>query len=71
MTSNPNSVAADESVMHQFKNHLAVIVGFCDLLLDEIPRTDQKHIDLQEMRKAAEAAMALLPKLAPRAPGSR
>jgi hypothetical protein len=63
MTPNPNPIAADESLMHQFKNHLAVIVGFCDLLLDEIPPADQKHIDLQEMRKAAEAAMALLPRL--------
>lgn len=46
--------------LHNVRNQLSVIVGFCDLLLGEIPEHDRKHADLLEMRKAAHAAMALL-----------
>ena len=46
--------------IHNVRNHLAVIVGFCDLLLAEIPESDRKRADILEIRKAAEAALALL-----------
>jgi hypothetical protein len=46
--------------LHNVRNQLSVIVGFCDLLLGEIPEDDRKYGDLLEMRKAAHAAMALL-----------
>ena len=37
MTESPNS-----DVIHQLKNHIAIIVGFCDLLLTEIPEDDRR-----------------------------
>ena len=52
--------AGESRRLHNVRNHLAVIVGFCDLLLGEIPEHDRKHADILEMRKAADAAMALL-----------
>jgi hypothetical protein len=58
--------SAELPLLHQFKNHLAIIVGFCDLLLIELPATDRNHEDIQEIKKAAEAAIALLPQLSKR-----
>ncbi len=63
MTTDPDQPVEEAPLLHQFKNHLAIIVGFCDLLLHEVPPTDPKHADIQEMRKSAEAAMALIPQL--------
>ncbi len=60
MTDDPASGAGESRRLHNVRNHLAVIVGFCDLLLGEVPEHDRKHADIQEMRKAAHAAMALL-----------
>ena len=56
----------DTPVMHEFKNHLSVIIGFCDLLLRDLPEDDPKRADILEMKKAGHAAIALLPKLSER-----
>lgn len=58
MSQDPHS--GESRRMHNVRNHLAVIIGFCDLLLGEIPESDRKHADILEMRKAADAAMVLL-----------
>lgn len=55
--------------MHEFKNHLSVIVGFCDLLLGELPEGDARASVL-EIHRAALAAVALLPQLPSRGQGS-
>ncbi|MCU1383568.1 MAG: hypothetical protein JWL71_2265 [Acidobacteria bacterium] len=47
-------------VVHQLKNHLAVVVGFCDLLIAEAPDDDPRTADLLEVHKAARQAMALM-----------
>ena len=60
MSQDQEHVGGESRRMHNVRNHLAVIVGFCDLLLGEIPETDRKRADILEMRKAADAAMALL-----------
>jgi len=60
MSQDPGHNAGDSRRLHNVRNHLAVIVGFCDLLLGEIPEQDRKHADILEMRKAAHAAMALI-----------
>jgi hypothetical protein len=52
--------AGDRRRLHNVRSHLSIILGFCDLLLAEIPDTDRKHADLLEIRKAAVAASALL-----------
>jgi hypothetical protein len=52
--------------IHQLKNHLSIIVGFCDLLLGDLAPDDPRRSDVQEMRKAGLAALALLPDVASR-----
>jgi hypothetical protein len=59
----PDRVPRDIPLFHAFKNHLSVIIGFCDLLLNELPEDDPKRADILEVRKAGEAAIALLPEL--------
>ncbi len=60
MTNEPASPDPGGHRLHNIRNHLSVIVGFCDLLLGEIPESDRKHADILEMRKSAQAAIALL-----------
>jgi hypothetical protein len=62
----PGADLDDRRLLHQFKNYLAVIVGFCDLLLNELTLGDPKHADVVEVRKAAQSAMLLLPELSRR-----
>ena len=56
----------DSPLLHQLKNHLSIVVGFCDLLLGDLPQDDPKRVDIQEMRKAGQAALDLLPDLSAR-----
>jgi hypothetical protein len=55
----------EDSVLHAFKNQLTVIVGFCDLLLIEIPEGDRKRDDVNEIRKAAHVALELARQIRP------
>jgi hypothetical protein len=50
-------------VIHRLKNHIAIIVGFCDLLLAEVPDDDPRRADLLEVHKAGRDAMALIPEV--------
>ena len=45
---------------HALCNQVAIILGFCELLLDEIPQDHPLRSDLEEMHKAAAAAMVML-----------
>ena len=56
----------NNQVMHELKNHLAVIMGFCDLLVSDAPAGDPRTRDLQEVCKAARQAMAAIPEIARR-----
>ena len=60
----PHGVEPPE--LHQLKNHLSIIIGFCDLLLADLASDDRKRVDIQEMRKAGQAALDMLPNLAAR-----
>lgn len=53
-------------VIHRLKNHIAIIVGFCDLLLAEVPEDDPHRADIVEVHKAGRDAMALMPEVARR-----
>ena len=46
--------------VHDFKNYLSIILGYADLLLEEMPADDPRIEDLTEIHKAATAAVALL-----------
>jgi len=52
--------APESRRLHNIRNQLSVIIGYCDLLVTDIPQGDRKHADIVEMRKAAYAAMQLL-----------
>ncbi|HXG72463.1 MAG TPA: hypothetical protein VNJ04_17810 [Gemmatimonadaceae bacterium] len=45
---------------HALCNQVAIIVGYCELLLDEVPAESAIRADLVEMHKAALAAMQML-----------
>ena len=57
-----------DQLMHEFKNHLSVIVGFCDVLLRDLPEGDLKRADVIAIQRAALAAVALLPEIPSRLP---
>jgi hypothetical protein len=53
-----------EDAVHRLKNHLAVIIGFCDLLVEETTPNDPRRADFLELQKSAYAAMEVLPEVA-------
>jgi hypothetical protein len=56
----------NDQVLHQLKNHLAIIVGFTDLLIADMPEGDRHAADLREVHQAARQAMGVLPEIARR-----
>jgi hypothetical protein len=59
----------EPELLHRLRNHLAVIVSYADLLLQEMPAEDPRRGDVVEIRNAGRAASDLLPKVL--APGGR
>lgn len=49
--------------IHRLKNKLAVILGFCELLLSELPEDSPHRADVQQIMEAARAALDELPPL--------
>ena len=45
---------------HSLMNQLAVIVGFAELLLQESPPDDPRRADLEQIHKAAKAAIQIV-----------
>ncbi len=45
---------------HAIRNHLAIILGFTELLLQDAGDDDPRRTDYQEIHKAATAALRLL-----------
>jgi hypothetical protein len=54
----------ESPLIHRLRNHLAVVVSFAELLLLDMPAADPKRADIVEMKKAAMAAMSLMPEVA-------
>lgn len=48
------------TLVHELRNQLSVIAGFCELLLDETPEADHRRRDLLEIQKATTAALHTL-----------
>jgi PAS domain S-box-containing protein len=46
-------------VAHDFNNLLTAILGYCNLMLDDVAKEDPLRPDLEEIRKAGERAAAL------------
>ena len=51
------------ALIHEFRNLLAVIVNYSDLIADETNDPDAVKADIQEVRSAAERAIALTEKI--------
>ena len=60
------NTAPEPPELHQLRNHLSIIMGFCDLLLCDLTNDDPKRKDILEVRKAGQAALDTLPRLATR-----
>jgi hypothetical protein len=45
---------------HTLCNQVAIVVGFCELLLAEVPAGSRLRADIEEMHKAALKAMDML-----------
>jgi signal transduction histidine kinase len=54
---------------HDMKNLLGVIIGFSNVLLEDLTPGDPKRGDVEEIRKAGERALALLNEWSTAAPG--
>jgi two-component sensor histidine kinase len=53
----------EPELIHRFKNHLAIVVSFADLLMLEMAEDDPHRADVEEIHRASRAALALLPQL--------
>ena len=58
-------MTADDTSLHDFKNQLTIIRGFAEILLAEVPPNDSPRRELQEIYRAAAAALQLLGRLYP------
>jgi hypothetical protein len=56
----------DEKSRHDFKNQLAIICGFAEILLADTADGDPRRRDLEEIHTAALTALDLLARLYPR-----
>jgi two-component system, cell cycle sensor histidine kinase and response regulator CckA len=50
-------------VAHDFNNHLTVINGYCDMLLDELGADDPLRVEIGEIRAAGQRAASLTQQL--------
>ena len=55
----------DDKIRHDFKNQLAIIRGFAEIMLAEAAPADPRRRDLEEIHRAAVAALELLDRLTP------
>lgn len=60
----------DETCRHDFKNQLAVICGFAEILLLESGPADRRRLDFEEIHQAALTALELLGRLYPEPAGT-
>jgi len=49
--------------VHRLKNQLAIILGFCELLLEDMPDDEVRRGDIAQIQQAARTALEQLPPL--------
>ena len=59
----------DDKIRHDFQNQLGIILGFSEILLTEAVADDPRRDDLEEIHRAAQAALAELERLYPTSQG--
>ena len=60
MTTTRGSIVLDPAAVHVLSNHLAVILGFVELMLADARQDDPHRPDLVEIRAAAVEAASLI-----------
>ena len=55
----------DDKIRHDFKNQLAIVRGFAEILIAETADGDPRRGDLEEIHKAAVTALELLERVFP------
>lgn len=58
----------DDDVEHRLRNYLAIVLGYANLLLEDLPAEDPKRQDVLEIQQATERAIELLRRPAPSQP---
>jgi signal transduction histidine kinase len=53
----------EPDVVHQLKNHLGIVIGYTELLIESTPSDDRLRDDLSTIQQAARDALGLLPHL--------
>ena len=59
----PDGRLAPRELVHEFRNLLAVIINYCELIAEETNDPAAVKTDLNEIRTAAERALALTDKI--------
>ena len=62
LSAGEHSDEGNRVLIHDFRNLLAVIVNYCELIAEETGDPEAVRADIQEMRTAAERAIALTDK---------
>jgi signal transduction histidine kinase len=55
--------------VHDMKNYLGIIIGYSNLMLEELAPEDPRRTDINEILQAGESAIALLDQWSAAAPG--
>jgi hypothetical protein len=63
LSAGEHSDEGNRVLIHDFRNLLAVIVNYCELIAEETGDPEAVRTDIQEIRLAAERAIALTDKL--------
>jgi len=63
LSAGEHSEETNRVLIHDFRNLLAVIVNYCELIAEETGDPEAVRTDIQEIRVAAERAIALTEKL--------
>ena len=59
------TLPSNDKLRHDFKNHLGIILGFVDLLLEDVAADDPRRNDLEQIQRAATAALDLVNRMLP------
>ena len=59
-------LSKEDELVHYLKNQLSIVLGFSELLLEELGSDDPRRKDVDEIRNAANAALRRMPELARR-----
>jgi signal transduction histidine kinase len=59
----------EERLRHDLRNQLGIVLGFAEVLLAGAAEDDPSRADLEEIQRAAQAALELVERDSPRHPG--